>query len=83
VETVADSAKEPSIVEGPDGTLFVTGFGKLADGQPQQVPRLWKSTASRAATTRLNLMAHGRFARYSPKWITSGLAVIRPKLAKS
>ncbi len=44
VETVGDSAKEPGIVEAPDGTLFVTGFGKLADGQTQKLPRLWKST---------------------------------------
>ncbi|HEX3985552.1 MAG TPA: sialidase family protein [Acidobacteriaceae bacterium] len=49
VETAGDSAKEPSIVEGPDGTLYVSGFGKRADGQPQQVPRLWKST-DRGAT---------------------------------
>lgn len=51
VEVAGDLAKEPSVVEAPDGTLFASGFGKLEDGQPQQVPRLWKSTDQGASWT--------------------------------
>ena len=49
VEIAGDLAKEPSLVESADGTLYVSGFGKLADGHPQQRPRLWKSV-DRGAT---------------------------------
>ncbi|MGA7522844.1 MAG: sialidase family protein [Acidobacteriaceae bacterium] len=59
VETAGDSAKEPSLAEGPDGTLYVSGFGKLADGQPQQVPRLWKSTDRGATWTCTNIVNAG------------------------
>ncbi|HEX3662272.1 MAG TPA: sialidase family protein [Acidobacteriaceae bacterium] len=55
VEIAGDSAKEPSLVEGPDGTLYVSGFGKLSNGKPQQAPRLWKSTDHGASWTRMNI----------------------------
>jgi hypothetical protein len=44
VEIVEDSAREPAIAEHPNGTLFVSGYGVSADGGPQQVPTVWKSS---------------------------------------
>lgn len=37
------AAREPMIVEHPNGTLFVSGYGRSANGTPQTAPRLWKS----------------------------------------
>ncbi|MGA8506417.1 MAG: tetratricopeptide repeat protein [Candidatus Sulfotelmatobacter sp.] len=45
VDFLGGLAREPMIVEHPDGTLFVSGYsGDRASGPPQTVPRLWKST---------------------------------------
>ena len=38
------ATREPMIVEHPDGTLFVSGYGSPDGTPPQTVPRLWKST---------------------------------------
>lgn len=43
VDYVADAAREPMIVEHPNGTFFVSGYGTSANGTEQKVPRLWKS----------------------------------------
>lgn len=51
VETTGDLAKEPAIAEHPNGMLFVSGYGTLANGQPQEAPRLWKSTNHGATWT--------------------------------
>jgi BNR/Asp-box repeat len=55
VQVVGDLAKEPAIVEHPNGTLFVSGYGVLAGGQPQQTPRLWKSTDHGATWTAVKI----------------------------
>jgi hypothetical protein len=44
VEVLGDSAREPAIAQHPNGTLFVSGYGALAGGRPQQVPTVWKSS---------------------------------------
>jgi hypothetical protein len=45
VDFLGGLAREPMIVEHPDGTLFVSGYaGDRGAGPPQTVPRLWKST---------------------------------------
>jgi len=44
VDYLDATAREPMIVEHPDGTLFVSGYGDTASGTPQTVPRLWKSS---------------------------------------
>ena len=45
VDFLGGLAREPMILEHPDGTLFVSGYaGDRASGPPQTVPRLWKST---------------------------------------
>jgi hypothetical protein len=48
VDHIDERAKEPMVVEHPNGTLFVAGYGK-----PFGV-RLWKSTDHGAAWTRVN-----------------------------
>ena len=56
VDNVDEPAREPSIVEHPDGTLFVSGYGGLPPFfRLQQVPRLWKSTDHGATWTRVNV----------------------------
>lgn len=40
----AGATREPMIVEHPDGTLFVSGYGSPDFNAPQTVPRLWRST---------------------------------------
>lgn len=55
VDILGDLAKEPAIAEHPNGTLFVSGYGVLANGQPQQVPRLWKSTGHGTSWTPVNV----------------------------
>jgi hypothetical protein len=37
------ATREPMIVEHPNGTLFVSGYGSPDGTPPQTVPRLWKS----------------------------------------
>ena len=44
VNYLDDTAREPSIVQHPNGTLFVAGYGAGREGDTQKVPRLWKST---------------------------------------
>lgn len=44
VDCLDDTAREPSIVQLPNGSLFVAGYGAGREGDTQKVPRLWKST---------------------------------------
>ncbi len=55
VEVAGDSAREPAIVEHPNGNLFVSGYGVLADGRPQQVPTVWKSADHGESWTRVDV----------------------------
>jgi len=55
VENLDQLAREPSIVEHPDGTLFVSGYGRPVEGSSQRVPRLWKSADHGATWTRVNV----------------------------
>jgi hypothetical protein len=43
VDHVGEAAREPAIIECPDGTLFVSGYG-APPGKVQTAPHLWKST---------------------------------------
>jgi hypothetical protein len=54
-ENLDQLAREPSIVEHPDGTLFVSGYGRPLEGGSQRVPRLWKSADHSATWTRVNV----------------------------
>lgn len=55
VDHLDEAAREPSIVEHPNGTLFVTGYGMGSNDTAQTVPRLWKSTDQGASWTRVNV----------------------------
>jgi hypothetical protein len=55
VDHIDEAAREPAIIEHPDGTLFVTGYGSPDEEQPQTVPRLWKSTDHGASWSRVNV----------------------------
>jgi len=55
VEFLDDAVREPMIVEHPNGTLFVTGYGQSGDGTPQTVPRLWQSLDHGATWQRVNV----------------------------
>lgn len=55
VDHVDEAAREPAIVEHPDGTLFVTGYGSPEGERPQTVPRLWKSADHGASWSRVNV----------------------------
>jgi len=58
VDFVGGLAREPMIVEDPDGTFFVSGYaGDRASGPPQAVPRLWKSTDHGATWSAVNVGA--------------------------
>ncbi len=49
-------AREPMIIEHPDGALFVSGYaGDVASGPAQTVPRLWKSTDHGATWNAVNV----------------------------
>ncbi|MGI8961603.1 MAG: sialidase family protein [Bryobacteraceae bacterium] len=48
-------AREPMIIELPDGTLFVSGYGSPKTAPPQTVPRLWKSVDRGATWTGVNV----------------------------
>ena len=54
-ENLDQLVREPSIVEHPDGTLFVSGYGRPLEGGSQRVPRLWKSADHSATWTRVNV----------------------------
>lgn len=55
VDYIDEAAREPSIVEHPNGTLFVTGYGMGPNDTPQKVPRLWKSADGGATWNRVNV----------------------------
>lgn len=48
VEVLGEPAREPMLVEAPDGTLYVSGYAggvhQNDTGTTQTVPRLWRST---------------------------------------
>ena len=44
VDYLYSKSKEPMIVEHPNGTLFVTGYGSTKESGEQTSPRIWKST---------------------------------------
>ena len=46
-------AYEPMVAEHPDGTLFVSGFGRIDD--PKLPPQLWRSDDRGATWTRINV----------------------------
>src|SRR3982750_1336965 len=48
VENLDGTAREPMVVQHPNGTLFLTGYGK-----PE--PRLWQSTDAGATWSRVNV----------------------------
>ena len=49
-------AREPMIVEHPDGSLFVTGYGAaFMSGKEVDVPPLWKSSDGGATWSRVNV----------------------------
>jgi sugar lactone lactonase YvrE len=48
-------AREPMIIEHPDGTLFVSGYGGSGHQSPQTVPRLWKSSDHGATWQTVNV----------------------------
>jgi len=49
-------AREPMIVEHPDGTLFVSGYGAaFMSGKEVDVPPLWKSSDGGTSWTRVNV----------------------------
>jgi hypothetical protein len=48
------AAREPMIVEHPDGSLFVSGYG-YQEKPPQKVPRLWKSLDHGATWSAVNV----------------------------
>lgn len=49
------ATREPAIVEHPDGTIFVGGYGSPKDTPPQTVPRLWKSIDHGKTWTAVNV----------------------------
>lgn len=53
IENLDQAAREPSIVEHPNGTLFVSGYGHISEGQT--VARLWKSTDRGKSWGRVNV----------------------------
>lgn len=55
VDHVDVSAREPAIIEYPDGTLFVAGYGSPLGREPQVVPHLWKSSDHGATWSRVNV----------------------------
>jgi len=49
-------AREPMIVEHPDGTIFVSGYGAaFMSGKEVDVPPLWKSSDGGTSWTRVNV----------------------------
>ena len=62
-------AREPMIVEHPDGSLFVTGYGAaFMSGKEVDVPPLWKSGDSGTTWSRVNVgtMKDGAVANSDP-----------------
>ena len=62
-------AREPMIVEHPDGSLFVTGYGAaFMSGKDVDVPPLWKSSDGGATWSRVNVgaMADGAVGNSDP-----------------
>jgi BNR/Asp-box repeat len=57
VDYTDGTAREPSIVQHSNGTLFVAGYGKGLGGEEQRVPRLWKSTDQGATWAPVNVGA--------------------------
>ncbi len=55
VDYLDHAAREPSIVQHPDGTLFVAGYGTARERDAQKVPRLWKSTDEGATWKPVNV----------------------------
>jgi BNR repeat-like domain len=55
VDHVDAGAREPAIIEHPNGTLFVSGYGFNSDHTIQTVPRLWKSVDHGATWSRVNV----------------------------
>jgi hypothetical protein len=51
VDFLGTTAREPMLVEHPDGTLFVSGYTRT----PQTVPTLWKSSDRGATWTAVNV----------------------------
>jgi len=51
VEFLDAGAREPMIVEHPDGTLFVSGYMRT----PQTIPKLWKSSDRGATWSAVNV----------------------------
>jgi hypothetical protein len=55
IDHVDESAREPAIIEQPDGTLFVAGYGSPQTRDPQVVPHLWKSNDHGTTWSRVNV----------------------------
>ena len=55
VDHLDEAAREPALIEHPDGTLFVAGYGSPDFQKPQTVPRLWKSTDRGATWERVSV----------------------------
>jgi len=55
LDHIDEAAREPAIIEHPDGTLFVAGYGKLSNEKDQTVPRLWKSADHGVTWSRVNV----------------------------
>ena len=56
IDHVDVAAREPMIVEHPDGSLFVTGYGAaFMSGKDVDVPPLWKSSDGGATWSRMNV----------------------------
>jgi len=55
VDHIDEAAREPAIIEHPNGTLFVTGYGMIANEKEQTVPRLWKSSDHGATWSYVNV----------------------------
>jgi photosystem II stability/assembly factor-like uncharacterized protein len=55
VDHIDQAAREPAIVQHPNGTLFVSGYGSPEGQPPQTVPRLWKSSDDGHTWSRVNV----------------------------
>jgi hypothetical protein len=68
-------AREPMIVEHPDGTLFIAGYGAAwISGKPTDEPTLWKSTDGGTSWGRVNVgtEADGAAGNSDPDLVMAG-----------
>jgi hypothetical protein len=73
VDILGLAAREPMIVEHPDGTLFVSGYGaSYVSGNRTDEPTLWKSHDGGTAWARVNVVNVKDFSYPHGKDISHG-----------